>query len=336
MPRTRQPDPNIPANSFNNSFIDLIPNFSGDLKISVKTFITKINDVGNLNKWSEEDKVRVARLKLCDAAEEIFQNEESRNVTFEQFSSILKNKFERKVPLATMLQDLALCAQLDSESVSEFATKIRKLGRQIFGNNFSSDNDNLIQARFVAGLKPELQRYVLLRSPQNFEQSVEIAINEESNCRLVQHSIRMRDNFQSSDGANSNAVNILKEQIELLTEKVQNLSTQVSINNVGAAHNRGRPKQRLTCFYCGKAGHIKTHCRKRLRDEGERRERSNSRNRVRFSRGQNQYYRHNSRERNSGRDNREGRTSPHNNNDRNSSFDRERSDQENRYGRRQS
>ncbi|GFX38744.1 hypothetical protein TNCV_4748141 [Trichonephila clavipes] len=80
-----------------------------------------------------------------------------------------------------------------SESVQEFAARINKLGTQIFQSGNSAQNtavrnanDQLLQSRFISGLRNDIRRFVLSRDPLNLEQSINAALIEEQNMKLNQ------------------------------------------------------------------------------------------------------------------------------------------------------
>ncbi|GFU32597.1 retrovirus-related Pol polyprotein from transposon 17.6 [Trichonephila clavipes] len=80
-----------------------------------------------------------------------------------------------------------------SESVQEFAARINKLGTQIFqsGNTAQNTavrnaNDQLLQSRFISGLRNDIRRFVLARDPINLDESISVALIEEQNMKLNQ------------------------------------------------------------------------------------------------------------------------------------------------------
>ncbi|GFV41949.1 hypothetical protein TNCV_319701 [Trichonephila clavipes] len=79
-----------------------------------------------------------------------------------------------------------------SESVQEFAARINKLGTQIFQSGNSAQNtavrnanDQLLQSRFISGLKNEIRRFVLSRDPFEFR-----GINQCRIDRRAEHEIK--------------------------------------------------------------------------------------------------------------------------------------------------
>ncbi|GFW50525.1 hypothetical protein TNCV_2888281 [Trichonephila clavipes] len=73
MPRTRQSDPLLTQTAFEKfNLIDLIPMYDGGESLGIRRFLGKINDVANLGKWSNDEKVTILKLKLTGIAEESF------------------------------------------------------------------------------------------------------------------------------------------------------------------------------------------------------------------------------------------------------------------------
>ncbi|GFY35853.1 hypothetical protein TNCV_4842281 [Trichonephila clavipes] len=80
-----------------------------------------------------------------------------------------------------------------SESVQEFAARINKLGTQIFQSGNSAQNtavrnanDQLLQSRFISGLRNDIRRFVLSRDPLNVDESISASLIEEQNMKLNQ------------------------------------------------------------------------------------------------------------------------------------------------------
>ncbi|GFY71902.1 hypothetical protein TNIN_492971 [Trichonephila inaurata madagascariensis] len=159
MPRTRQEEPplvQLAADKFN--LIELIPNYEGSESIRIRRFLNKINDVTELGKWSSSEKVTILKLKLTGIAEEYFFVRSSQLTNFDDIAQVLISRFERTVPLSTRLQLFSSCQQGVSESVPEFAARIKKLGTQIFqsGNSVQTTAPMLmpkLRNHFCCGLE---------------------------------------------------------------------------------------------------------------------------------------------------------------------------------------
>ncbi|GFU81992.1 retrovirus-related Pol polyprotein from transposon 17.6 [Trichonephila clavipes] len=169
--------------------------YDGGESLGKRRFLEKINDVANLGKWSNAEKVTILKLKLAGIAEEFFLSDPTHShlTEFHDIARVLISRFERTVPLSTRLQLFSSCIQGSSESVQEFAARINKLGTQIFQSSNTAQNmqvqnanDQLLQSRFISGLRNDIRRFVFARDPNNLEESINAALIEEQNVKLNQ------------------------------------------------------------------------------------------------------------------------------------------------------
>ncbi|GFX79839.1 hypothetical protein TNCV_4981511 [Trichonephila clavipes] len=101
MPRTRQSDPFLTQTAFEKfNLIDLIPMYDGGESLGIRRFLGKINDVANLGKWSNDEKVTILKLKLTGIAEEFFLSDptHSQLTEYNDIARILIGRFEKAVP----------------------------------------------------------------------------------------------------------------------------------------------------------------------------------------------------------------------------------------------
>ncbi|GFU75923.1 transposable element Tc3 transposase [Trichonephila clavipes] len=142
--------------------------------LGTRRFLNKINDVAELGKWYNAEKVTILKLKLMGIAEEFFLSDptNSQLTNFDDIAQVIISRFERTVPLSIRLQLFSSCLQGVSESVQEFAARIKKLSTQIFpsGNSVQTTaarntNDQLLQSHFISGLRNDIRRFVLAQDP---------------------------------------------------------------------------------------------------------------------------------------------------------------------------
>ncbi|GFX56163.1 transposon Tf2-9 polyprotein [Trichonephila clavipes] len=241
MPRTRQSDPLLTQTASEKfNLIDLIPMYDGGESLGIRRFLEKINDVANLGKWSNDEKVK---LKLAGIAEEFFLSDPTHShlTEYNDIARILIARFEKAVPLSTRLQLFSSCIQGSSESVQEFAARINKLGTQIFQSGNSAQNtavrnanDQLIQSRFISGLRNDIRRFVLARDPINLDESINAALIEEQNVKLNQIANDERSGLSLSQTETlviSALTNKLQE-INLRVERLQEASS-VTVRKMG-------------------------------------------------------------------------------------------------------
>ncbi|GFU73613.1 hypothetical protein TNCV_3429081 [Trichonephila clavipes] len=169
MPRTRQSDTlltQVASEKFN--LIDLIPMYDGGELLGIRRFLEQINDVANLGKWSNAEKVTILKLKSDPTHSHLTE--------FHDIARVLISRFERTIPLSTQIQLFSSCIQGSSGSGQEFAARINKLGTHIFQSSNTSQkmqvrnaNDQWLQSRFISGLRNDIRRFVLARDPNNIE-----------------------------------------------------------------------------------------------------------------------------------------------------------------------
>ncbi|GFW59222.1 uncharacterized protein TNCV_2781531 [Trichonephila clavipes] len=277
MPRTRQSDPLLTQTASEKfNLIDLIPMYDGGESLGIRRFLKKINDVANLGKWSNAEKVTILKLKLAGIAEEFFLSDPTHShlTEFHDITRVLISRFERIVPLSTRLQLFSSCIQGSSESVQEFAARINKLGTQIFQSSNTAQNmqvrnanDQLLQSRFISGLRNDIRRFVLARDPNNLEESINAALIEEQNVKLNQIANDERTGLSPLHTETSviSALTNKLEEINLRVERLQEASS-VTARKTGGGLFRRRETV-FKCYYCGLEGHRQAECRKKRMDE---------------------------------------------------------------------
>ncbi|GFV12019.1 retrovirus-related Pol polyprotein from transposon 412 [Trichonephila clavipes] len=116
-----------------------------------------------------------------------------------------------------------------SESVQEFAARINKLGTQIFQSGNSAQNtavrnanDQLLQSRFISGLRNDIRRFVLSRDPLNLDESINAALIEEQNMKLNQIASEERSGLSSAQSENP-VLSALADRLEEINLRVGRL-----------------------------------------------------------------------------------------------------------------
>ncbi|GFW38909.1 retrovirus-related Pol polyprotein from transposon 412 [Trichonephila clavipes] len=122
-----------------------------------------------------------------------------------------------------------------SESVQEFAARINKLGTQIFQSGNSAQNtavrnanDQLLQSRFISGLRNDIRSFVLSRDPLNLDESINVALIVEQNMKLNQIANDERSSLSPAQ-TESSVLSALTDRLEEINLRVGRLQEASSV-----------------------------------------------------------------------------------------------------------
>ncbi|GFW92108.1 hypothetical protein TNCV_2153871 [Trichonephila clavipes] len=147
-------------------------------------------------------------------------------LTPDQSKEIKRTSFEKEKGARC-----SIMSQGSSESVQEFAARINKLGTQIFQSGNSAQNtanDQLLQSRFISGLRNDIRRFVLSRDPLNLDESISAALIEEQNMKLNQIANDERSGLSPSQTENS-VLSALTDRLEEINLRVGRLQEASSV-----------------------------------------------------------------------------------------------------------
>ncbi|GFX86169.1 hypothetical protein TNCV_2560511 [Trichonephila clavipes] len=88
-------------------------------------------------------------------------------------------------------------------------------------------NDQLLQSRFISGLRNDIRRFVLARDPKNLEESINAALIEEQDVKLNQIANDERTGLSPSQTETSviSALTNKLQEINLRVERLQEASS---------------------------------------------------------------------------------------------------------------
>ena len=162
------------------------------------------------------------------------------------------------------------------EDIQVFAYGLETLLSRAIPNIGNDERDTLLKQQFIEGLSPALKRELLQRPSLKYEETVKIAqqldLTPELSSPNADHNVNLtrvqRENVSSSE---STVVRQSKESVEVLTEKVNQLSA--SVNNISevAAIRTENPRRGRACYNCGGFNHIANECRQPKRRNDRRR-----------------------------------------------------------------
>ncbi|EFA12332.2 hypothetical protein TcasGA2_TC005160 [Tribolium castaneum] len=262
MPDNPPPPPPPPGNQLRNALglstaaTQLIPNYSGE--DSVRTFLSYVEDVSELEGWNEVQKVKVARLKLQGPARRLVEwNEELKSpaCTWIQLKNALIQRFEKKVMPVEQLHRFRSCTQREGESVTEFAERLQMLGAATMKKTADPNRNEWIRAQlleeclvqFLEGLNTAIQYKVMSSAPRTFEEAVEIALREEQIATRLRRKTLQR------------AIDAEESKFQDTQENIQPRQQRQFANT--SKFNSNQQSENFKCWGCGQKGHTRANCK---------------------------------------------------------------------------
>lgn len=228
-----------PQRQINLNFSNLIPPFDGD-KETTTFFFSQFDQISEMAGWDEHEKATILKAKCTGAARQflILDTDLINCNVYTQVKNKFQDHFTKKQSLIELNLQFANMAMREHESVRDFAERIKRAGTQFMGaSNVISQEasqmlDKILLTKFIEGILPELQREVVLKGPDNFNEAVETALKCQSASEMF---ARLRINA-------------------------------VGVNNMHATpeqptnHQSLAPSNHMFCMYCGKNNHFAKDC----------------------------------------------------------------------------
>lgn len=167
--------------------IFMIPAFSGEDGAKVETFLEHLRIVSHFSGWNEVQTLSVGRLRLTGLAAEFVTNHPHVVASYANFEKYLRDRFSPKFSRSALEKLFNDCTQNPLESVSDFSGRLRSIERQLrnsYSNPDSSQTKTMFSerllAQFLAGLRQEIGRFVVVRNPRTMLEAEEYARLEEA------------------------------------------------------------------------------------------------------------------------------------------------------------
>jgi hypothetical protein len=117
------------------SLLTLVPKWAGtETSGSLHEFLSAVENMAEMGNWSDKDKVRIATMKLEDAARvfvEAAPEIRGREVSWADFKKALQHRFRDPRTDHFHYLQLVSVRQKIGENVLSFADRVRTLGRKI-------------------------------------------------------------------------------------------------------------------------------------------------------------------------------------------------------------
>jgi len=150
----------------------LLPDpFSGAPKKDAAEFWRRLETYLEYKRSDNGDKLRLATAMFVLTARDWFESlSEERKGTFAHLKAAFAEKFIQPAILKWQsANDIFTKQQMQSETVDEYANRIKNLGKRI------EFNDSTLMFALLNGLKPAIKGEVLAKNPQSFAEAVDRA-----------------------------------------------------------------------------------------------------------------------------------------------------------------
>lgn len=176
-----------------NILTQSIDNFSGGDEAAVRQYIDAVTNASIVGKWTDDQTLAIAKIKLRDEASAFIRLKGSKITTWKQLCEELEKRFAKSEPELTILQRFLACTQLPNESVAKYAQRLEGYLVKILhpSNNAEKDAEALAKftptliSQFIKGLRSDIRRSVFSRDPKTYEDAFKFAQHEETSALLL-------------------------------------------------------------------------------------------------------------------------------------------------------
>ncbi|GBO23097.1 hypothetical protein AVEN_200633-1 [Araneus ventricosus] len=310
---------NAPLPDF--GLLSMIQNLKGRNSVD---FFNSLEKVGKLSRWSKEQMLIIAEIKLEGPARKFYESSLKKvgGLNYETFKQSILTHFKEDSSFATDFARFSSAQQFEHESVKDFSVRLESLINKSFDQE-GEDSEvlrnfkfKIILSQFVSGLKQNVKSPLIIQNPKTFKEAVDFAVRVEKslimecpNVNTLATSPQTNELVQLTKQQNDcfATMNIMMEKMAVMSDQLSKLKGE---KDIPRQQVRPQMRKQVFCRYCQKSGHVEPECWKKERDNHYERQNHNSnRNRRRDDQYDNSYGNNRSTRHfeNSNRDNRPGR-----------------------------
>jgi hypothetical protein len=230
------------------AYIDMrpLPPYSGKKTEDLDLWIEKINNFQLSRGWSNEETfahvVTILEGRALEAAHKI------KDASLDGLIAVLQKNFG-VVDIASEERKLATIKMWTEETVDDFVYRLRQLQRRSNATQKQAIN------AFKYGLREDLALWIISENPSSLDEAIESA------KLLEQASITLK--AKESDSLASQILSLRKEVSDLRKKNEDLEADRPKVNALDQQSNDNRrfqSKPVLSCYYCGKRGHVIKDC----------------------------------------------------------------------------